>query len=212
MTRREMRWLGMLALLPVLSVGSLLVPDNFITGAAHAGTGIPLTADFRDAPGNQIGSDGLGPYVNGAQSVKAVFDGRGDFDLDTNTGGGANIRTLSLNLSQPASSASGCTPPFSSPTKVDAYMSTGVGGLPGLTVGQSVASTLAVHFGGWFLEFDPSLGTSTVTVTHTSTNTWTIEAASNAIALLQKATQTKGKIVLTPCGTFFMPFEVTATE
>ncbi len=205
MTRSRPIEVGVAALFGMLGLACLIE-------SALAITGIPVTATFRDASGDQIASDGRGPYVNGVDNVKAILDGRGDFDLDTSVGGLKPIRLLSLDFSQLASSPPpGCNPPIATPTLVDVYFSTGVGGLPGLTVGQSVASTLAVHFAGWFLKFDPSLGTSTVTVTHASTNTWTIEAASNAIALLQKVTQTKGKIVLTPCGTFTMPFEVTVT-
>lgn len=185
-----------------------------LSPAGLAGSGTPVTATFRDLSGDQIGSDGGGPYVDGVQEVKAIFDGRGDFDLDTSVGGQPPIRFLSLEFSQQASAPPvGCSPPFTTmPGKVDAYMSTGVGGLPGMAVGSSVATTLVVHFVGWFVEFGTVSGTSTVTVTHTDSHTWTIEAASNAIAELQKATTTKGKLVLTPCGTFFMPFELTVTE
>jgi hypothetical protein len=210
MTTRRQIAVGLAALCGTLALVGLIE-------TALAITGIPVTATFRDAPGDQIASDGRGPYVNGVENVKAILDGRGDFDLDTSVGGLKPIRALSLDFGQPASPPlPGCSPPFATPTLVDVYLSTGVGGLPAMAVGSSVASSLAVHFGfggtGWFVEFGMVPGTSTVTVTHVTSNTWTIEAASTAIAELQKATTTKGKIVTTDCGTFLMPFEVTVTE
>lgn len=183
----------------------------FIGLAPAGGTnyGIPLTATFGDASGDQIGSDGKGPYINGVNNVEVVFDGRGDFHLDTSVGGQAPIRFLSLDFSQPATTIT-CGPPFAGPHLEDGYMTTGVGGLPTMPLNVPTASTLAVHFPGWFVKFDPSVGGSDVTVTRTASNTWTIVSGSGTYAELQQVTQVKGKLVLTNCGSFYMPFSVTA--
>ena len=175
---------------------------------------IPMTAEFRNdvQTPDRIMSDGLGLYIDRVDQVKAILDARGDFDLDTNTAGGPAFRRLVLDFTSPASCpAAGCQPPFATGAE-DAYLSTGAGGLPAMPVGAAVGSTLAVNFypGGdlqWFLRFNPSQypDTSNVVVTRLSADTWAIEAGSNAIAKLLSA-PTKGKMVLTDRGNFFMPF------
>lgn len=177
---------------------------------------IPMTAEFRDDVSlpDRIMSDGLGPYVHGVGQVKAILDGRGDFDLDTNASGKPALRLLSLDFTVPASCpASGCQPPFATGSE-DAYMSTGAGGLPNMAIGASTRSKLQVSFssGGnlqWFVRFDPSQypDTSSVLVTRLDVNSWTIEAGATDTAKLLSA-PTSGKLVLTDRGNYFLPFRV----
>lgn len=175
----------------------------------------PSTAEFRNdfqVP-DRLMSDGMGLYVHGVDQVKAVFDARGDFDLDTNSSGRPALRRLVLDFTAVAGCpAAGCRPPFATSAE-EAYMSTGAGGLLNMPIG-SIRTKLAVNFfpGGdlqWFLRFDPSQypDTSNVLVTRLDANTWTIEAASTDVAKLLSA-PTKGKLVLTERGNFFMPFKV----
>jgi hypothetical protein len=181
---------------------------------------VPMVASFRDnfalTPTDRVGSDGLGAYIDGQLAVKAIIDGTGNFDLDTDTSGQAG-RSLLVDLG--ACATPPCTPPFSGSTQVDAYVSTGAGDLLNMTVGSSKASRLQILFltplapaTQWFLRFDHATypDTSTVTVTRMAANQWRIEAASSAIAKLLSAT-TKGKMVLKDHGNYFVPFEATIT-
>ena len=191
-------------------------------GSRTGATSIPVIGTFRDSTTipDRIKSDGLGTYVDGQNGVRAVIDARGDFDLDTSTAGPGG-RTLFVDLSSCVSTS--CNAPFAT-QDVDAFMSTGVGGLPNMAQGSSTASSLAVNFvtpstpnTQWFLRFNPNAypGTSTVTVTRGSASTWTIEAVTGstscgAMAKLLSA-PTTGKLILTDRGNFCVPFEVTVS-
>ncbi len=197
-----------------------LIAGGLIAGAQLVGPGvfgakaneIPVTATFRDdaALPDRIGSDGLGTYIDGVDHVRAVLDGRGDFDLDTNSTGGPTVRTLFLDFRTPASPTA--NPPFATST-VQAFISTGAGGLPQMAIGSSTRSKLAVNFDasgkGWFIRFSPNEypDTSSVLVSRVSVDAWEIEAAPTDIAKLLSYS-TRGKLVLTDEGNFFMPLRV----
>jgi hypothetical protein len=173
---------------------------------------IPVTATFQDS-GDRIGSDGLGPYIEGVDDVHAVIDARGDFDMDTDWYGGTRKvveRLLYLDFTSPASQY--FNPPFLYGYD-SAFMSTGVGDLPLMEIGLPVPSNLAVNFATagrcWFIRFNPEKypGSTKVLITRLSEDTWEIEARLTDIAQLLSYSG-KGKLVLTNEGYFYMPFKV----
>lgn len=199
----------------LLVVGSLALAALFesrIGATTLSPTSTPLIATFADnnLTPDRIQSDGMGPYVNGQSNVKAILDGGGDFDLDTNTTPLAAIRTLFLDFTSCASGPGTCSPPFTT-DRVDSYMSTSAGGLPSMMVGSSKASSMQVSFvGGYFLRFDPGAypETSNVTVTRTSSTTWIVQAPATAIAKLLRSTGNGKNATLADEGDYFMPFGV----
>jgi hypothetical protein len=172
----------------------------------------PMIAQFRDQlnPPDRITSDTLGPYTNGVDSVRAVIDQSGDFDLGTSFGPGAEVRKLSFDFSQ---ALEGAVPPFQQGVEA-AFLSTNAGGLLTMTVGASKASELQVSFtyGGnnWFVRFSPSYdsGTNNVTITHPTASTWVIDTNSAAVAALVSL-PIKGKPVFSNHGRFVMPLSIT---
>jgi hypothetical protein len=144
------------------------------------------------------------------EHVKAILDGLGDFDLDTSAVGGQPIRLLFLDFRAPASGSS--TAPFLSGT-VDAYFSTGGGGLPDMAVGSSKRMRLSVNFPGWFIRFDPVQypSTSNVLARRLSDASWELEAAPTDMGKLLQVSTVRGKMVLTDRGDFFLPFRMTVT-
>ncbi|HET9400334.1 MAG TPA: hypothetical protein VFO34_05240 [Candidatus Acidoferrales bacterium] len=203
------RALCMLSAFGILAAVSLTCVNSHVS----ASTGISTSATFRDDTTipDRIRSDGAGPYVNGQQDIKAIIDGVGDFDLDTSNAP-HGTRTLFIDFTSPASTSA--TPPFTS-ANVDVYFSTGGGGLPQMAVGD--AKTMHVQIilpGGYFLEFNPNAqpGSSSVLVTRTSSNTWTIEASATSTAQLIQTTTSHGKTTVTNDGFFYMPFKITVQQ
>jgi len=141
--------------------------------------------------------------------VKAIIDGIGDFDLDTDAGG-QPIRKLHLDFGAPTSATS--DPPFASGF-VDAYFATKGRGMLDMAVPSSKRMGLAVNFPDWFIRFDPTQydDTSNVLVTRISADTWEIEAAPSDIGKLLRVQTVRGKTVLTDHGNFFLPFKLTVT-
>jgi len=205
----------------LMSAAAVLLSAAFLSGASnptHRGgpsSQIAMIADFRDdgVLPDRIKSDGLGSYVHGLDQVKAILDATGNFDLDTVVSKPV-IRKLFLDFAAVASCPeAGCWAPFESGLE-DAYMSTGGGGLPNMAVGASIRSKLQVTFASgvgtqWFLRFDPGQypETSNVLVTRTASDTWEIQAAPTDVAKLLSA-PTKGRLVLTDRGNYFMPFKI----
>lgn len=187
----------------------LLVSLTALSSAAKKPSQFPMIATFGDDLAYRIRSDGLGPYIHKVDDVKAIIDALGDFDLDMNMAGGPAFRLLLLDFSDPASS--NYNPPFISET-VDAYFATQDGGLMEMDVNSSKYMRLAVNFAGYFIRFNPNTypDTTNIKVTRTSENSWEIEAtAPTDIGKLLKVKTVKGKLVLTDCGNFYLPFKVT---
>ena len=188
-----------------------------VAGLMHAtlaAQGTPITVTFGDNPGDQIGSDGNGPYVNGGD-VEATFDVSGDLHFDTDlhlrTGG----RTLLVAFQQPLPGCDNCNPPFQS-KKVDAFMSTTgvavggktVAGLLGMPVGTPGTANLNIDFPGAFVRFGPAYpGSTTVSVTRTDPQHWIITAAapSQFAGLIRLSNNGKTE---TQSGEFYMPTEI----
>jgi hypothetical protein len=143
---------------------------------------------FNDSLGTlyAMHSDGLGPYVDGTQNVKAIIDCSGDFDLDTSASASQSVyRHVWVDLTGCVPGFT-CTPPYQAAFE-DVYFSTGNCGpagcnLLGLQPGQS--EQVAVHVGaGYTLTFNPKeyAETSTVTVIRTQSGGWTIQALPDSI-------------------------------
>ena len=200
---------GVAALFTILGTLATVGPLLF-AGSAKNQSQTSMVATFRDDPTipDRIQSDGAGSYEDGLQIVKAIIDRQGDFDLDTNAGGGPGARTVFLDFS--AAASIGANPPFTS-GYVDGYLSTGGGGLPQMAVGSFRRMRLHVSLPGYFLDFNPNAfpDTSNVLVTRTAPDAWSIEATSSDIAKLTRITTVRGKTVLTDEGNFFMPFKLT---
>ncbi len=193
--------------------------------AALATYGTPITVAFRASISNpgtdQIGSDVGTPYVNGG-AVQAVLDDSGNLHFDTDLHGLPGGRTLFLAFQDavPGTACNTCGPPFTTPTLVDAFMSTNgvavggtvVGGLLQMPVPSTGRTNLAVNFvyngSGWFIRFSPNAypGSTQVSVTRSDAQNWTIEASSTDIAGLISVSG-HGK-VLTPEGEFNMPTQI----
>ena len=203
------RTLGSLVLIAVILALSL----TCVHFRVFAGTGISTSATFRDDTTipDRIRSDGAGPYVNGQHNVKAIIDGQGDFDLDTSASG-SGTRTLFVDLTSPTSTSA--TPPFTS-ANVDAYFSTGGGGLPQMAVGGTKMLNMQMILpNSYFLEFNPNAhpGSSSVLVTRTSSTTWSLEASATSTAQLIRSVTSHGKTTVTSEGFFYMPFKITVQQ
>ena len=213
-----------LVLCAILAMGSTAIAGQ------KGPTSTPMTASFRDkfpgssnyvSPPDRIGSDGQGMYVDGVTHVKAIIDYLTDFDLDTNTGGGSNIRYLYLDFGAPCIPNSNplCKTPPSAPfpsATVDAYLSTYHGALTTMVYGDSHSVGLAVNFPGWFIRFGiPPWETETTTVQvrcvgpQTGTcDTWEIEASPTDVGKLLKVS----KRGMEDNGSFYMPFKLTVQK
>jgi len=196
----------------------LLAVASIAAGFSKPPTTTPATAQFGDLPGDGIRSDGQGAYFNRVDGVKAIIDGVGDFDLDTNVGSGPTARTLCLDFSTPVPPNTVASAPFTSGC-VDSYLSTGSGDLLQMSPGTSKNINLAAHFAAsgftWFVEFNPTTysGTSTVSVTRSPNGTfWTIEAAAPTdTAKLLSQSSAKGRTIVTDHGNFYLPMRLTVT-
>lgn len=195
--------------------------------AAWATYGVPIIVTFRASfqyPRiDQIGSDAGVAYVNGG-AVQAVLDATGNLHLDTDLNGRPGGRALFLAFDDgvPGTACNICGPPFTTPTLVDAFMSTNGVAVAGTVVGGLLqmpvplpdqppttgTTNLNVNFAGWLVRFNPTFypGSTQVSVTRLDAQNWTIEASSTDIAGLISVTG-QGK-VLTHEGEFFMPAEI----
>jgi hypothetical protein len=176
----------------------------------------PVTVEFSDNTIDRIQSDRLGAYVDGEDRVRAVLVADGNFALKTNDSNKAPVRMLTFDFGNPASGD--CNPPFESET-VQAFMSTTYcdheGGLRDMGVNDSQQCNLGGFFPygkntQYFLHFGEDHGTTPATVTRTSDTSWDIEVLEPAVAKLFSA-PTKGRLVLTDEGNFYMPVTLTVT-
>ena len=112
------------------------------------------------------------------------------------------------------------TPHGSRTYPVDALGSDLPNGFMSLNVGSSARARIFLNFADpsgrallWTVRFDPQLhpGSTPLTVTRPTVNTWTIEAGPDEIGGLTSAT-TSGKSVKLNEGYFRMPFKITFTK
>jgi hypothetical protein len=103
---------------------------------------------------------------------------------------------------------------------VDAMGSDLPNGFMSIPIGAASRARILLNFDDpsgrallWTVRFDPTLhpGSSLLTVTRPSINTWTIEASASDVAGLSSAT-TSGKAVKVNEGYYRMPFKITVTK
>jgi hypothetical protein len=91
----------------------------------------------------RIGSDGLGVYKQGVNSVASVIQGIGDWELDTKT---SSLRRVRIDFGDPVI-GSGANPPFQSamvPTRFISKCASWNIFMPGMLVGQQADCPLAL--------------------------------------------------------------------
>jgi hypothetical protein len=122
-----------------------------VAQAAKAGkppSDAPATTTIRDIDENtglvnSIGSDSLGSYVNGANSVSSIIQGIGDWVLDTKP---STLRRVRIDFGDPVPNT-GANAPFQSanvPVRLISKCASWNIFLPGLAVGQQVNCPLAL--------------------------------------------------------------------
>lgn len=202
----------------------------------------PVTASFRCPLGldcyapdrlDRIQGDSLGSYAaNLAGSSNTANPG--DLYLALQAYGG---RFVSLDFTQPSgtplcAAATTCQKnfttvytdalqPASITNPVDAMGTELPNGFLSISVGQSVHARFKLNFADpfgrsllWTIRFNPTMypGSGYVTVTRTSTTTWTVEATTLDPAELVSLTTGRGKSVEAQEGFYTMPFKITVTQ
>jgi hypothetical protein len=134
-----------LAILPLLT-SLLLLQSAPLSRAAKPASDAPATSilsDFVDGVPTRIGSDLLGSYGNGANSVSSIIQGIGDWVLDTKT---SSLRRVRIDLGDPIL-GSGANPPFQAANVPVRFISKCASWnifMPGMQVGQSALCPLAL--------------------------------------------------------------------
>jgi hypothetical protein len=132
------------ALLSALLIGGIMLilgagkpssdaPATSTIGDAHPVTGIPY----------RIGSDSLGAYRNGVDSVISRVQGIGDWELDTKS---SSLRRVRIDFGDPVAGTSG-NAPFGAanvPTRFISKCASWGSFMPGMAVGQQVDCPLAL--------------------------------------------------------------------
>jgi hypothetical protein len=186
------------------------------------------TIVFRDAATDELKSDGLGPYVNGAAGASVFFQTGGDIKLDLS----ASTRTVNLDFSSPDTALNqsrGYNPfPALYSGAKHATITQGIlnadgtcctsTGLLGLAPGQVAQSFLAIAFTSSTgtscnLVFGkPAPGyenTNDATVVHNADGTFTFTTFATDVAKLTCAG--RGNTVIVE-GYFYMPTQFTVTK
>jgi hypothetical protein len=108
-----------------------------------------VIADLDAATGQvyRIGSDSLGPYRNGVNSVSSIIQGIGDWELDTKP---STVRRVRIDFGDPVA-GSGANPPFQSAVVPLRFISKCKSVpwnvfMPGMTLGQQANCPLAISF------------------------------------------------------------------
>ena len=209
-----------------LSGGALADPP--VDGNHNHGSGgtIPMTATFRDFPGDDVDpipdrlmSDGLGDYIHKVDKVGAGISTRGNFRMSLTKGNQPAIRTLFYDFSDCVSPGE-CFPPFTEGFSVGpANVATSGSGIDLLEmlVGEvrddlRLIMTLnldSVENGLWQVFFDPSNadcpGSTYVTVERINVDTWEIEAGPDDVACLREQSG-GGEHIFS--GLYHMPFQI----
>lgn len=195
------------------------------------GVGIPLTAAFRDAPGDRIRSDGRGPYVGDLTACEGAFLNEvggvriylkpGDVNdryvlqdfTDRATAGPHACNWLFPNNQSPSVEV------FLGMNAVDNFGN--VIGLEAVPVGTTAPGRGTINFSNpvpdpmrWVSRFNPNAGgvaVADITVTRLSDNEWTIDSTTADEMLLQCVTTSK-RTVTTDDGYYVMPFSLRVTR
>lgn len=196
----------------------------------------PLASDCTTAARvDRISGDGAGPYrgTTGKNDGAYFVDSNYDFWLYLTASYG---RAVDLDFSDqigtaPCATQGGCRKNFvvaraaisDPPSITRVFDAAGVvlpNGFVDIPVGGAVAGRFKFNFPDpagrallWTIRFNPESypGSSDLTVTRTSENTWDIEASVDDVAELV-AVPTKGKAIMTHEGFYTMPFKITVTR
>jgi len=176
----------------------------------------PATGVFRDLASDRVQSEGLGPYINGEDGVTSAINIGGNYLLNT----GLPHGTRKLKFLAPTSYGPGCTLPFQQELTGADLANQHVSKLTSMAVNTSIPVTMIIVLTPaetptteFNLTYDPTVypEASYITATRTSTNTWTLEAASTAVAKIE-TNSTRGAYKRVPCGDAIgMPFLITVT-
>lgn len=201
---------------------------------------VPVTATFRCpleadcVTPDAIQGDNAGPYTGQADGLQGpVFTSEGKLYWPIKGGLG---RTLTLHFGTPAATpecvaTNNCRKAWDSvlvynsapPSLVTPVGSDGLplaGGFDGIAVGTSVQARYKLNFDDpngrallWTVRFNSKVypGSSDVTVTRTSVNTWVVEAEASDLAELVSI-PTTGRQLMVSDGYYAMPFRMTVVR
>jgi len=88
----------------------------------------------------RVGNDGLGPYLNGVNSVVSIVQGIGNWEMDTNP---SSLRRVRVDLGDPVPN-SGANPPFQAAFVPLRFISKCTTSIFTLAVNQSIPCPLAI--------------------------------------------------------------------
>lgn len=203
--------------------------------AVSADLRCPQAADCLSADRiDRITGDGLGPYVGTSADQGAFFNENHKLDIHYTTSYG---RTIVADFgdfvaSGACNGAGNCRKNFdianvratsypSLTNPVDAAQQPLPNGFYDIAVGGSSKARFKLDFADpagraliWTVRFNAELypGTSDVTVTRTTLNTWIVEATTSDVAELVAINTGKGKMIMTREGFYTMPFRITVTR
>jgi hypothetical protein len=174
------------------------------------------TGIFRDLVSDRVQSDGLGPYINGTTGVTSAINSGGNYELNT----GLPHGTRKLKFLAPTSYGPGCSLPFQEELTGADMANQHISKLTSMAVNTSIPVTMIIVLTPaetpsteYNLTYDPTIypEASYITATRTSPSTWTLEAASTAVAKIE-TNSTRGAYKRVPCGDAIgMPFLITVT-
>ena len=219
--------LAVVVLLALLAVGSYSYQKTAAAGAPQRDVAATSTiADVDSVTGTvyRIGSDNLGSYNNGVNSVSSIVQAVGDWVLDTKT---SSLRKVRIDLGDPVP-GSGPAAPFQSAVLPVRFISKCTTSMFTLTVGQTIQCPLAmsIDYNGTTY----ALRSAEPTAPGTDPVNWTCHAASNGKCTsfemkptaVQADGQLKNKMLLikiaaknnqvdTPLAQYYMSFDVAVT-
>jgi hypothetical protein len=218
--------LSVVVLIALFAVGFYSFQKTAAGGPARDVPATSTIADVDPVSGAvyRIGSDNLGSYKNGVNSVVSIVQAIGDWELDTKS---STLRKVRVDLGDQVP-GSGPAPPFQSAVLPVRFISKCTTSMFTLTVGQTIACPLAmsiVYNGTTY-----ALRSDEPTAPGTDPVNWTCRAASSGKctsfemkpSVVQADGQLKNKMTLlkvatknnqadTPLAQYYMSFDVDVT-
>lgn len=239
--RRRHPWLICSAALVIAVLSSAVVaaqkgkPAPAPAVAVSADLRCPLAADCTSAERiDRITGDGQGPYVGNAAGEGAFFNENNKLDIHYTAGYG---RTITADFGDFVANGScvgagNCRKNFnfadvratsypSITNPIDASQAALPNGFYDIPVGGSSKARFKLDFADpagraiiWTVRFNAEFypGSTDLTVTRTSVNTWTVEATTSDVAELVAINTGRGKQIMTHEGFYTMPFRITVTR
>jgi len=218
--------LSVVVLIALFAVGLYSFQKTAAAGPARDAPATSTIADIDSVTGTvyRIGSDNLGSYKNGANSVVSIVQAIGDWELDTKS---STLRKVRVDLGDQVP-GSGPVPPFQSAVVPVRFISKCTTSMFTLTVGQTIPCPLAmsiVYNGTTY-----ALRSAEPTAPGTDPVNWTCKAAGNGKctsfemnpSVIQADGQLKNKMTLlkvatknnqadTPLAQYYISFDVVVT-